>query len=616
MTLRIASVESTGLKAKDGTTKLAPVQLIVGPNGSGKSAVLEAIHYAFTGHVTGVKATEIGALFPNPKTVSVVVNAIDEESGLLVSVSRGIQSGKKYARGRAFTRESGTSREAKDASRVDSFITDEFGPRTELFLDAFDPDKNIWSLSAEARLRWTFGVVAGASGWTKERLKEELTRLGHGNPSFGHDVVECLDLNIKSASEWMKSTAKAVREYDAILAGLTDAISEPKPDEIESAKQAVKDARDAFTRVSVRLERDEAVRALAAAEAELETRQGAAGRLGELRAARTKVIEEREGAHKNAINAEVKRRTVHRHHQDIGLAMAAIDEHSVCPTCGAVYDGSKKTSLFDLWKAEQAEREAEMARLDAIMGEWQRGSASRLEDDKAFATEERALIDQGALGVAATETKIRELKEKIKTLAESPDALEEPSAVRARLEEAESKLEDVTNRQQLAMERAKKTAERDKANEAAVLRKKQHEELCDLRTSILHDASRAVAHAIDHDVDDVVAPHGGRWRLMMSEEVGGLDIAYDVLGGSFVRYKAMSSGEKIVATVVLLVALRRLLGPSPWSALLVDNLELTSYQERLKLVTYVSTLSSLFSNIILLSSDNRPLGNIPITVVE
>jgi DNA repair exonuclease SbcCD ATPase subunit len=617
VTLRITSVEVAGLKTRDQGATLAPVQLITGPNGSGKSAVLEAISYALTGHISGVKATELGLLLPDPKTVSVVVQASDESADRTVSVSRGIQSGKKYARGRAFSRASGDSKEAK-TTELDSFVKDEFGKHAELFLEAFDPDKNIWSMSAEARLRWTFGMVARASGWTKERLGEVLKKLGHGNPDFGRDVVECLDLNIKTASEWMKSTAKSVREYDAILAGLTDAISEPKPEELAAAQADVKILRDRFGKIQTVLRCGTLRGELVELETRLVAERRAALDMETLRDARRDVVLAEEAEKERIEAVKQERAALRRHHADVAAALDVIGKTGACPTCGAAYVGAKQSELVTEWAEAQAKRAAAIEAASETIQAWISRSSFRVDHEAAHNEAERRLIKLGALDVERTEQKVSALKQEIADLEKdgsfgTMDAAADAS-VQARLEEAEAKLEEMRGREQIAKERAKKTADRDKAEASATQRRKQHDELCDVRSNILVDARRAVIGAIE-DIDHAVAPHGSKWALNISEEAG-LDIAYFMKDGSFVRFKAMSSGERIVATVVLLVALRRLIGETPWSALLVDNLELTSIEERLKLVSYVSTLSGLFSNIILLSSDNRPVGNLAVTSFE
>jgi DNA repair exonuclease SbcCD ATPase subunit len=612
--IRITSVTAHGFKQKPVSAKLDPVTLIVGPNGSGKSAILESISYAITGHVSGVKATEIGLLLPDPKTVSVLVEA---NAGMdkTVTLSRGIQSKKRYAKGRAFTKSTGDSAEAGDSTSVASFVVDHFGPHAELFLQAFDPDKNIWSLSAEARLSWTFGIVAHASGWTKDKLGKVFSGIGYGNIEQGRDVVECLDINIRGAAEWARNTAKSVREYEAILAGLTDAISEPKPDEIAAAKRDVKELRDKFSMIEAKTLRDNAVAAIADAEADLEKRKTLHVLLERIEAEHDTVLRERKERQEDMDAVELRRQGIERHYKDVELALSAIEERGLCPTCGAAYGGVALNELSSRWLREQRERETEIRRLAEIVNAWHAEAPARKRETDAYSTKVHDLLGQGAGGVVKAEKDLAILKDKLSNMPDGAWLDEDVPSLRAKLEEAEAKLDEIQNRLQLATERAKKTTGRDKANAAAVLWKGRHEELQDVRGHILKDARRAVDAALDHEIDDIVAPHGGRWKLDLSDETG-IDIAYELSGGSFVKYKGMSSGEKIVATVVLLTALRRLLGETPWSALLVDNLELTSYAERVKLVNYVSTLSKLFSNIILLSSDTRSVGTVASIVFE
>ena len=616
MTLRITRVSAAGFKSKRNLeVALEPVTLIVGPNGSGKSIVLESISYALSGHISGIKATELGLLLPDPKTVSVLVEAADTERGKTVTVSRGIGGKKRYARGRAFSQTTGDSHESNEVSAIDSFVVDHFGKRAGLFLEAFDPDKNIWSLSAEARLSWTFGIVAHASGWTKERLGEVFKDLGYGNIDQGRDVVECLDINVRGAAEWARNTAKSVREYEAILGGLTDAISEPKAEEVEAAKRAIRELRDRFVKSEAKILRDGLVGTIAAAETDLLRRMEATRDHEGLLRENARLVRERTDLQKDAEDADVRRRALQRHHAEIAAALQSVEETGACPTCGATYTlPHALNTLASRWFSEQRARESEIERLGAVVSAWDAGAETRKLENEESARRERILLGRGAGQVADVEKALVNLKSTLVAMGDT-DGLEDPATVRGLLEEAEAKLEELQSRIQLATERAKKTADRAKAEEAARLWKARHEELQDVRGHILVDARRAVEGALDHDIDDMVAPHNGRWRLDLSDETG-IDIAYEVKGGSFVKYKGMSSGERIVATVVLLTALRRLLGPTPWSALLVDNLELTSYAERVRLVTYVAALSGLFSNVILLSSDTRPVGSVTPIVCE
>lgn len=292
---------------------------------------------------------------------------------------------------------------------------------------------------------------------------------------------------------------------------------------------------------------------------------------------------------------------------EIDKKRALLSRDADCPTCARVLSPADIERLNKLWDDELRFCASEGEELQK--SERRRNEARNIvvENQIELAKKRAALIDRGAHAVSQYEKNLAKLDQELASLTcpDSKTDLDRQVAMNENaLDLAESKLSDLLNRQHLAQERDKKRREAAQATLVAAGRKAELEKLEALRSEILEESRSALKAALS-DEDHALAPHGGRYTLDIGE--GGLEFGY-ATGAYQVPWRALSTGEKTVATTVLSVALRRLLGQLPWSALLIDNLEVVSLGERERLVQYVRGLSGLVSNVLLISSDDRGLG--------
>jgi DNA repair exonuclease SbcCD ATPase subunit len=594
-------VRMRGLRGQEHSTlRLAPVTVWVGPNGSGKSSAVGAIAFALTGRypgVMGVHPADLDVVATSAAAGFEVEVTAEGAAGEAVSITRGVDREHvgflKVAQGDRW------SRGTQSAQAMLAGMVGEVG----WFVDAFDPERSVWRLSMEKRKEWMLGICAGASGWTKARLKEIIGPADDDwDPTVSSDPALCLDMNLDRLKQRLLAAQRVVREAKTIAEGVSvDPAAESRLATVEPAYEAARRVVLDKERLLEQAEqRNVALEKLARDRAHLgeqvaRARQAVSERVPPVPpvAVDLALLDQREGD-LVALQLELDDAVVAQADTERAVAVARESCRRSAEELEAVLKGGScrfcETASPSHVPFRRRVQEAQVA-LDALLAKPNGlAVASALRAREALLREEIGHLqlaakvhahDQASFlqrqaefertwqtaltAVSALDAQIASLP--AAALAVPTDALfADLDAARARETKLKTELNSLRASVGVALERrGQLQAAKDAATRVAVLKEKL-DRMRRVRDQMLDDAVDPLRAALT-DLRDL-AP-GEAWEIRRSDR--DLDIGL-VRGSSFLPATSLSTGEKYRATVALLIA-RSMVRREPWTGLFLDGFE-------------------------------------------
>lgn len=600
--MKLKSVRIHGVRGiQSATYELGDVAVVTGPNGAGKSTVLGSVLFALTGRFPGLPAMSQGGASlmarNGGKPRFMVALSAETASGEEILITRAWQDGK----GSLALHDGRTNMTGKQA---EGKIVSLFGD-VAFMSEALDPEGSIWGLSREKRKAWASALCRSASGWTTQRLVQEVgSASSDWDPSAMDDPGASLDLNISRLQEAVRTAQAVARQAESVANTMSgDDLKLPSKEEVQK-KQAAFEA--ALTHVNeLTAQQGEAARRRAVVERDQRSRrdieQVAArcreaiaqaqippepqDKRAELRAAcdeaEQNVLQvEMDLADARARLARVSEQAAVDNAASVALGLKTAT--SKCPTCGHEGDFSHareqakaRTEESQRQVAEASQQVKERtAAYGAATSELARAEKAYV-DHRVELSEQRQKIEAAKIAQQSRIDSLQRMEDQLSVLP-VPDPLPADDAtLDAAVADAKAKLATARTDVDRARSMLTLAREREAQREASVGARDEAERLKELLRTVIEARDKMLRESIEPlrvalKLMKATAPDGGVWDAEVDGDA--LDIGLRRDDGSLVPAETLSSGERYRLTAALLVA-RAKLRREPWVGIVFDGFE-------------------------------------------
>lgn len=600
--MKLKSVRIQGVRGiQSATYELGDVAVVTGPNGAGKSTVLGSVIFALTGRFPGLPAMSQGGAqlmarnSGKPRFAVALMGTTD--AGEDVLISRAWQDGKgalSLHDGR--TNVTGKQAEAK--------IVSLFGD-VGFMAEALDPEGSIWGLSREKRKAWASALCRSASGWTTQRLVQEVgPATADWDPAAMDDAGASLDLNISRLQEAVRGAQAVARQAEGVAATMSgDDLKLPSEKELQAKQAAFEDALSHVT--SLTAQQAASTKQRAAFDRDQRQRQALAEQIAQARASLAQVVvpdepldrsaeiqASRDAADEQTLQiemdiadaraklAQLSERAAVDNAASAGLALAV--KHSKCPTCGGEGDFEVALAAAKARVAEsQKQVDAATAHVKALGQAYAAATSTvqKLErsylDHRVEVAEKRQKRESARVSLQSRREALERMERQLADWPTSEASPPDDTAVAAALAEAGAKLSAARSAVDTARSMRALAREREAQAEAAVGAREEAERLKELLKVVIEARDKMLRESIEplraalKTMKDT-APDGGVWDAEVDGDA--LDIGLRRANGALVPAETLSSGERYRLTAALLVA-RAKLRREPWVGLVFDGFE-------------------------------------------